>query len=85
MVGRLRAKTGTLDNAPIEIDPPAVKALAGYVDPRDGPGEGTIQFVLIANTPEVTDEGIYRPIWKALGERFATYPSGPPPDSLAPR
>ena len=85
MVGRLRAKTGTLDNPPTEIDPPAVKALAGYVDPREGAGLGTIQFVLIANTPDVTDEAIYQPLWKALGERFATYPTGPPPDSLGPR
>jgi D-alanyl-D-alanine carboxypeptidase/D-alanyl-D-alanine-endopeptidase (penicillin-binding protein 4) len=85
MVGRLRAKTGTLDNPPTEIDPPAVKALAGYVDPRDGTGRGTIEFVLIANTPDVTDEGIYQPLWNALGERFATYPTGPPPDSLGPR
>jgi len=85
MVGRLRAKTGTLNNLPIEIDPPAVKALAGYVDPPEGPGRGTIEFVVIANTPDVTDEGIYQPLWTALGERFATYPTGPGPDTLAPR
>ncbi len=85
MVGRLRAKTGTLNNPPAEADPPAVKALAGYVDPREGAGPGTIQFVVIANTPDVTDDGIYRPLWGALGERFATYPTGPAPDSLGPR
>ncbi len=85
MVGRLRAKTGTLNNPPMEIDPPAVKALGGYVDPATVPGRGTIEFVLIANTPDVTDDGIYRPLWSALGERFATYPSGPPPESLEPR
>jgi D-alanyl-D-alanine carboxypeptidase/D-alanyl-D-alanine-endopeptidase (penicillin-binding protein 4) len=85
MVGRLRAKTGTLSNPPVEADPPAVKALAGYVDPREGAGPGTIEFVLIANTPEVTDEGIYQPLWAALGERFATYPTGPSPESLGPR
>ena len=56
MVGRLRAKTGTLNNPPVELDPPAVKALAGYVDPRAGIGPGTIEFVVIVNTPEVTDE-----------------------------
>jgi D-alanyl-D-alanine carboxypeptidase/D-alanyl-D-alanine-endopeptidase (penicillin-binding protein 4) len=85
MVGRLRAKTGTLANPPVESDPPAVKALAGYVDPVSGPGPGTIEFVLIANTPDVTDQNTYRPLWKALGERFATYPSGPAADSLGPR
>ena len=85
MVGRLRAKTGTLGNPPLEEDPPAVKALAGYVDPRDGPGPGTIQFVLIANTPNVSDENIYRPLWGAFAERLATYPGGPATDSLGPR
>lgn len=85
MVGRLRAKTGTLNNPPVELDPPAVKALAGYVDPRAGIGPGTIEFVVIVNTPEVTDESVYQPLWAALGERFATYPTGPSPDLLRPR
>ncbi|WP_040494687.1 D-alanyl-D-alanine carboxypeptidase/D-alanyl-D-alanine endopeptidase [Ilumatobacter nonamiensis] len=85
MLGRLRAKTGTLDNPPVEEDPPAVKALAGYVDPVAGPGPGTIQFVLIANSPDVTDVETYRGLWSVLGERLATYPAGPTTDSLGPR
>lgn len=85
MVGRLRAKTGTLANPPIEADPPAVKALAGYVDPIDGPGPGTIEFVLIANTPNVNDPAVYQQLWGALGDRFQTYPGGPGADSLGPR
>ncbi|MGA9275376.1 D-alanyl-D-alanine carboxypeptidase/D-alanyl-D-alanine-endopeptidase, partial [Ilumatobacter sp.] len=85
MVGRLRAKTGTLGNPPVESDPPAVKAIAGYVDPVGGAGPGTIQFVVIANSPNVNENEVYRPLWTALGERFATYPTGPGPDSLGPR
>jgi D-alanyl-D-alanine carboxypeptidase/D-alanyl-D-alanine-endopeptidase (penicillin-binding protein 4) len=85
MAGRLRAKTGTLNNEPFDTDPHAVKALAGYVDPQGFADAGTIQFVLIANTPNVTEDNVYRPLWSALGERFATYPNGPPQDSLGPR
>ena len=85
MVGRLRAKTGTLGNPPVEADPPAVKGLAGYVDPAAGPGPGTIEFVVIVNSPEINDPELYQPLWKALGERFATYPAGPSSDSLGPR
>jgi D-alanyl-D-alanine carboxypeptidase/D-alanyl-D-alanine-endopeptidase (penicillin-binding protein 4) len=85
MVGRLRAKTGTLNNAPDGVPPPPVKALAGYVDPLVEDGPGTIQFVLIANGETFTDVDIYRPLWDALGQRFATYPAGPPADLLGPR
>jgi serine-type D-Ala-D-Ala carboxypeptidase/endopeptidase (penicillin-binding protein 4) len=76
MAGRLRAKTGTLTN---------VKALAGYVDPVDDPSAGTIEFVLIANSPNINVEVTYRPLWEAFGDRLASYPSGPEPDSLTPR
>jgi D-alanyl-D-alanine carboxypeptidase/D-alanyl-D-alanine-endopeptidase (penicillin-binding protein 4) len=85
MAGRLRAKTGTLNNEPFDTDPPAVKSLAGYVDPAPTSDAGTIEFVVIANTPNVTEDSVYRPLWSALGERFATYPNGPPEDSLGPR
>lgn len=85
MAGRLRAKTGTLNNEPFDVDPPAVKSLAGYVDPTRSSDAGTIQFVVIANTPNVTEDNVYQPLWSALGERFATYPTGPPEDSLGPR
>jgi serine-type D-Ala-D-Ala carboxypeptidase/endopeptidase (penicillin-binding protein 4) len=76
MAERLRAKTGTLTN---------VKALAGYVDPIDGADGGTIEFVLILNSPNANADVAYRPLWQAFGDRLATYPSGPEPDSLGPR
>ena len=46
VAGRIRGKTGTLNNIPFDQDPPAVKALAGYL-PVDG-GEA-IEYVLILN------------------------------------
>jgi|GEM_PF-86466 len=85
MAGRLRAKTGTLNNEPLDADPPAVKALAGFVDAPEGSSVAPIEFVLIANTPDVSNANIYQPLWKALGERFDTYPAGPSTDSLGPR
>lgn len=85
MVGRLRAKTGTLGNEPFEADPPAVKALAGYVDPPDDSVASAIEFVVIVNGPSVSQPNEYQPLWQALGDRFATYPTGPEPDSLGPR
>jgi len=76
--GVLRAKTGTLNVGSVE--PPAVKALAGYVpDPA-----GTIQFALIANTPGAASEQYYRALWNALAERFASHPAGPGIDDLGP-
>ena len=47
MTGRLRAKTGTLGNAPFNADPPAVKALSGYL-PVDG-RRRAIEFSLLLN------------------------------------
>lgn len=78
MAGRLRGKTGTLTGA---------KALAGVVDPRPGAEAttGTIEFVVVLNTEGASDENVYRAIWAALGERFATYPAGPASDVLGPR
>ncbi len=34
VAGRLTGKTGTLNNPPFNVDPPAVKALAGYLPSR---------------------------------------------------
>lgn len=79
VVGELRAKTGTLNVG--SVDPPAVKALAGYLpDPA-----GTIEFALIANTPGAASEQVYQTLWNALGDRFATHPAGPTLDDLGPR
>lgn len=78
MDGRLRGKTGTLTD---------VKALAGVVDPRpsDPDATGTIEFVIVLNTVGANGEDLYQPLWLAVGERLATYPAGPPSDSLGPR
>ncbi len=91
ITGRLRAKTGTLNNEPFDADPPAVKALSGYVDPPgagDGDREGdgaTIEFVLVSNAADISIPDVYRPLWQALGVAFATHPAGPAADSLGPR
>ncbi len=82
LAGQLTGKTGTLNNPPFNIDPPAVKALAGYV-PVDG--GGSIEYVLILNGPTISDQSEYRPTWNALADALATYPNGPTPAELGPR
>ena len=80
--GRLLGKTGTLDNPPFNVDPPAVKSLAGYL-PVEGGGE--VEYVLILNGPTISDQSEYRPIWLDLADTLDTYPSGPTPAELGPR
>jgi D-alanyl-D-alanine carboxypeptidase/D-alanyl-D-alanine-endopeptidase (penicillin-binding protein 4) len=80
--GSLRGKTGTLNNPPFNQDPPAVKALAGYL-PVDG--GGAIEFVLLLNGPTISDQSEYRPIWNLLAQVISTYPAGAGPDLLGPR
>ena len=46
VAGRIRGKTGTLNNVPFDQDPPAVKALSGYL-PVDG--GGAIEYTLLLN------------------------------------
>ncbi|MEL6893958.1 MAG: D-alanyl-D-alanine carboxypeptidase, partial [Actinomycetota bacterium] len=58
VAGRLRGKTGTLNNPPFNEDPPAVKALAGYV-PIEGGGD--VEYVLVLNGPTISDQSEYRP------------------------
>ncbi len=83
VAGRLRGKTGTLGNAPLDADPPGVKSLSGYL-PVDG--NGTIEFALVLNSAgPLTDEAVYLPIWNALATTLATYPQGPTPTELGPR
>ncbi|HWM18657.1 MAG TPA: D-alanyl-D-alanine carboxypeptidase/D-alanyl-D-alanine-endopeptidase [Ilumatobacteraceae bacterium] len=82
ITGRLRGKTGTLNNPPFNEDPPAVKALAGYL-PVDG--GGAVEYVLILNGPTISDQSEYRPLWDLLVEVLATYPSAAGPDQLGPR
>ena len=84
VAGRLQGKTGTLGNPPLGVDPPAVKALAGYL-PVDG--GGAIDFALILNSAgeDLTVAEAYLPIWERLGEVLAAHPAGPPVEQLGPR
>jgi D-alanyl-D-alanine carboxypeptidase/D-alanyl-D-alanine-endopeptidase (penicillin-binding protein 4) len=82
MEGRLVAKTGTLGNPPDDLDPPAVKGLAGYFATDSG---STIEYVLILNAPTIDETEFYEPYWLALGERLAAYPAGPDRAAVGPR
>jgi D-alanyl-D-alanine carboxypeptidase/D-alanyl-D-alanine-endopeptidase (penicillin-binding protein 4) len=77
--GRLLGKTGTLTNPPFNVDPPGVKALAGYL-PVDG--GGAVEYVLILNGPTIADQSEYRPVWDDLVDVLDTYPAGPSPADL---
>ena len=81
MAGKMRAKTGTLNNLPVEEGPPAVKALSGYVRTST---PATIEFVMILNSPDITVDRKFAPLWQSLGSALATYPAGPPARDLAP-
>ncbi len=80
VAGRLFAKTGSLGNPPTDEPPLASKALAGYVSGGDG---STVEFVLIMNAQEISDEA-YKLIWALFAERFATFPDGPERSDLTP-
>jgi D-alanyl-D-alanine carboxypeptidase/D-alanyl-D-alanine-endopeptidase (penicillin-binding protein 4) len=80
--GRLRGKTGTLTNPPFNVDPPAVKALAGFL-----PAEGgtSVEYVVVLNGPTIADESEYRPVWYAVADALDTYPGAASPADLGPR
>jgi serine-type D-Ala-D-Ala carboxypeptidase/endopeptidase (penicillin-binding protein 4) len=82
VAGRMTGKTGTLNNPPFNADPPAVKALAGFL-PVEGGGE--VQYVLILNGPTISDQREYRPVWEQLADSLHTYPAGPTPAMVGPR
>ena len=79
VAGRLLGKTGTLNNPPFNADPPAVKALAGYL-PVDG--GGAVEYVLVLNGPTISDQSEYRPVWDDLVDTLVTYPAGATPADL---
>ena len=81
LAGRLLGKTGTLNNPPFDQDPPAVKALSGYL-PVDG--GGAIEFVLILNGPTISDQREYRPIWAELVDALVSFPAVAGPAELGP-
>ncbi|NNE12110.1 MAG: D-alanyl-D-alanine carboxypeptidase/D-alanyl-D-alanine-endopeptidase [Ilumatobacter sp.] len=82
VAGRLRAKTGTLNNFPIDQDPPAVKALAGFLPVEGG---GAIEFALLLNGPTISDQSEYRPIWNELVAALSSFPAVASPAALGPR
>lgn len=82
VAGRLRGKTGTLNNFPTDQDPPAVKALAGYL-PVDG--GGAIEYVLLLNGPTISDQNEYRPVWAELVTAVDSFPAVASPRALGPR
>ena len=82
VAGRLRGKTGTLNNPPFNVDPPAVKALAGYLPVEGG---SSVEYVLILNGPTISDQSEYRPVWDALADAVDTYPAGASPADVGPR
>ena len=82
VAGRLLGKTGTLNNPPFNADPPAVKALSGYVAVDGGTA---VEYVLVLNGPTISDQSEYRPVWTALADVLNTYPAGATPAELGPR
>jgi D-alanyl-D-alanine carboxypeptidase/D-alanyl-D-alanine-endopeptidase (penicillin-binding protein 4) len=82
VAGRIRGKTGTLNNVPYDQDPPAVKALAGYL-PVDG--GGAIEYALLLNGGIITDQSEYRPIWAELVNALTSFPAVASPQALGPQ
>jgi D-alanyl-D-alanine carboxypeptidase/D-alanyl-D-alanine-endopeptidase (penicillin-binding protein 4) len=82
VAGRIRGKTGTLNNAPYDQDPPAVKALSGYL-PVDG--GGAIEYTLLLNGGIITDQKEYRPIWAELVDALTSFPAVANPKDLGPQ
>jgi D-alanyl-D-alanine carboxypeptidase/D-alanyl-D-alanine-endopeptidase (penicillin-binding protein 4) len=82
VAGRIRGKTGTLNNVPYDQDPPAVKALAGYL-PVDG--GGAIEYTLLLNGGIITDQSEYRPIWAKLVNALTSFPAVASPRALGPQ
>ena len=82
VAGRLRGKTGSLNNAPFNVDPPAVKALAGYLPVEGG---SAVEYALVLNGPTISDQSEYRPVWNNLADALDTYPAGASPADLGPR
>ncbi|MEO6653791.1 MAG: D-alanyl-D-alanine carboxypeptidase/D-alanyl-D-alanine-endopeptidase, partial [Ilumatobacteraceae bacterium] len=82
VAGRLRGKTGTLNNTPYDADPPAVKALSGFL-PVDG--GGAIEYVMILNGPTINDQAEYRPIWAEMVAALTSFPAVASPAALGPQ
>ena len=86
LMGRLYAKTGTLnntDNTTAGSDPPGVKSLSGYVIVNGG---GSIEFALVLNGQTITSAGEFGHIWyDLLQPALESYPTGASQAALGPR
>ena len=82
VAGRIRGKTGTLNNAPYDQDPPAVKALSGYMPIEGG---GAIEYTLLLNGGIITDQSEYRPLWNELAVAVDSFPAVASPAVLGPQ
>ena len=67
---------------PADVDPPEVKALAGYVAVPNGE---VVEFALVLNGGGYVTKDGYRTFWAALAERLGNYPVGPDVATLGPR
>jgi D-alanyl-D-alanine carboxypeptidase/D-alanyl-D-alanine-endopeptidase (penicillin-binding protein 4) len=83
--GRLRGKTGTLNNVANTTptaNPPGVRSLSGYV-PIDG--GGAVEFALILTGQTITNKTEYEPIWyDLLAPALGSYPSAASVTELLP-
>lgn len=89
LAGRLRAKTGTLNNLAnptsvgVTSDPPAAKSLSGYVVLDGG---GSIEFSLLLNGQTISGPNEFGRIWFTLLEpALASYSRGASIADLGPR
>lgn len=71
VAGKLLGKTGTLLN---------VKTLGGVVPVSQS---DEVVLALFLNGAGWADQGNYRPLWDALANAVATYPTGPDPSQIA--
>jgi D-alanyl-D-alanine carboxypeptidase/D-alanyl-D-alanine-endopeptidase (penicillin-binding protein 4) len=79
LAGKLHGKTGSL-NPNCNPGQLGAKSLGGYVPEAGG---GAIEFVLLQNGECIAKN--YRPLWDQLAAALAPYPTGPTPETLAPR
>lgn len=83
LAGAVAAKTGTLNNFPLDADPPAVKAFAGVWE--SGVSGGVIRFALVLNAPSVSEQSEYRPLWIGLLDAMAAAPAAETVPVIGPR
>jgi D-alanyl-D-alanine carboxypeptidase/D-alanyl-D-alanine-endopeptidase (penicillin-binding protein 4) len=67
---------------PRSPDPPSAKGLTNYIDTETG---AVIEFAVLLNGPDITEERKFEALWLAFADRVGTYPAGPEPASVGPR